>query len=51
MYKLTQYPNQIVRVSDNSLIPFDPTNTDYQYYLKWLAEGNTVLPADEPTNG
>ena len=28
-------------------IPFDPDNTDYQAYLKWLDEGNTPLPADE----
>ena len=27
-------------------IPFDPNNTDYQEYLKWLAEGNTPLPPD-----
>ena len=26
---------------------FDPANTDYQAYLKWLEEGNQPLPADE----
>jgi hypothetical protein len=26
---------------------FDPANTDYQEYLKWVAEGNEPLPADE----
>lgn len=37
----------IQRLSDNAFIPFDPANTDYQEYLKWLEEGNEPLPADE----
>ena len=37
----------IKRLADNAFIPFDPANTDYQEYLKWLAEGNEPLPADE----
>ena len=28
-------------------IPFDPDNTDYQAYLKWVSEGGVALPADE----
>ena len=28
------------------VIPFDPDNTDYQEYLKWVAEGNTSEAAD-----
>lgn len=27
-------------------IPFVNDNTDYQEYLKWLAEGNTPQPAE-----
>lgn len=29
-----------------SAIPLDPANTDYQEYLKWLAEGNTPEEAE-----
>lgn len=39
--------NQILRVEDKTFIPFNPDNTDYKYYLEWLAEGNEPLPADE----
>lgn len=30
------------------VIPFDPANTDYQAYLKWLEAGNTPEMADNP---
>ena len=55
MYKQVKTPSGelnnhlIKRLSDNAFIPFAPDNTDYQAYLKWVAEGNTPTPADEPT--
>jgi hypothetical protein len=54
MYKLlknnlTNEISCILRLQDMTYIPFDPDNTDYQAYLKWLAEGNTPEPADEVT--
>lgn len=41
----------VLKTDEQKYIPFDPANTDYQAYLKWLAEGNTPLPADEPSEG
>jgi hypothetical protein len=37
----------IVFREDGAYIPFDTNNSDYQNYLKWLADGNTPLPAEE----
>jgi len=37
----------IQRVSDGACIPCVDDNRDYQDYLKWVAEGNTILPPAE----
>jgi hypothetical protein len=53
MYKQIKDPNgntstQVIRrISDGACIPFDPANTDYQAYLRWLEAGNTPEPAEE----
>lgn len=52
MYKLVNNPMNeelcsIERIEDKAFIPLDEGNSDYQKYLKWVAEGNTPEPADE----
>jgi hypothetical protein len=41
----------VMKIDTDSVtsFPLNPDNTDYQEYLKWVAEGNTPLPADEGT--
>ena len=55
MYKLNRNPLsgevKSVNKTENGVllsIPFDPANTDYIAYLKWIEEGNVPTPADEP---
>jgi hypothetical protein len=43
-------PDAVMRTNEDGSITsfiFDPANTDYQAYLKWLEEGNTPEPAEE----
>jgi hypothetical protein len=37
----------VVNGNDRTCIPLVADNTDYQQYLKWVALGNTPIPADE----
>ncbi|BDL40915.1 hypothetical protein [Methylorubrum sp. GM97] len=39
----------IVRVADNTAIPSDPSNNDWQAYEAWIAEGNA--PAEPEAHG
>ncbi len=52
MYKLyksqiTSEVSSVIRLSDMASIPFDPQNSDYAEYLRWVAEGGVPTPADE----
>jgi hypothetical protein len=38
----------VLRLADNTAIPFAPGNRDYAEYLEWLEAGNEPLPAPEP---
>ena len=44
--KLTNETSVVFNMEADCFIPFDPANTDYQEYIKWVAEGNTPEPAD-----
>ena len=49
--QLAGFDGVVRGVLDNNgtSIPFDPQNSDFQEYQRWLAEGNVPTPADQPT--
>jgi hypothetical protein len=54
MYKLLdqiRFEGFVKRIDSETVITLvpiiNPSNTDYQAYLAWLALGNTPLPAEE----
>ena len=47
-YTLTAQPNIIVRDEDQSFIPTDPDNMDYQEFLAWCDDGNEPAPYTPP---
>lgn len=42
-----EYVFRVNEDGSKTAFPFNPDNTDYQQYLKWLEEGNTPEPAEE----
>jgi len=51
MYKLINFDGKLAcieKIEDGQsiIMPINETNTDYQAYLKWLADGNTPTPAE-----
>jgi hypothetical protein len=49
LYKTLDGNEAAIKIDGNTTTSFffDSANSDYQEYLKWLAEGNEPLPADE----
>ena len=48
-YKLFSFTS-VFKMENNAVvmcIPFDPQNSDYIAFLKWIEEGNVPTPADE----
>lgn len=46
MYKFIRRGSSVLRLADGASIPPDPSNADYQEYLRWVAAGNAAQPAD-----
>ena len=49
LYKTINNSDAAYAVKDNDItisFIFDPDNTDYQAYLKWISEGNTPEAAE-----
>lgn len=48
-HPISQQPSAVMRFNEDGTVSsfiFDPDNTDYQAYLKWIEEGNTPEEAE-----